>query len=190
LHIVKGNAEHGFQLEDGTQGEGKVLTSDANGVGTWRDATPKIATNEIYVGEFEELSIIDHYFGGNLHQRPYRHTNPGSEVTLPPGLMFFRVEFVMPNGSLGNPYGADALEFLALTESSSNPNPRDSDMSWSFYAAAGGTARKNSISPTFWQNNPITIVSIQYLCTDSSNNLPAPGQRHKLRLYATVLIEK
>jgi len=40
LHIVKGNAEHGFRLEDGTQGEGKVLTSDANGVGTWRDATP------------------------------------------------------------------------------------------------------------------------------------------------------
>lgn len=36
LHIVAASTEKGFQLQDGTQQDGRVLTSNANGVGTWQ----------------------------------------------------------------------------------------------------------------------------------------------------------
>ena len=39
LHINNGNTPGAIRIVDGTQGEGKILVSDANGVGTWRETT-------------------------------------------------------------------------------------------------------------------------------------------------------
>lgn len=36
LHIVAAGNEKGFQLQDGTQQDGRVLTSNADGLGTWQ----------------------------------------------------------------------------------------------------------------------------------------------------------
>ncbi len=62
LHISTGGTDTapiaGFKLEDGTQGEGKVLTSDTNGVGTWRDATPPNPWVHIYTMTFPLEPVI------------------------------------------------------------------------------------------------------------------------------------
>jgi hypothetical protein len=39
LDINNGNINGALKIVDGTQGEGRVLTSDANGIGTWRNST-------------------------------------------------------------------------------------------------------------------------------------------------------
>ena len=47
LHIVSSTASNGFQLQDGNQGAGKVLTSDANGKATWKNLGNDQAIGEI-----------------------------------------------------------------------------------------------------------------------------------------------
>ena len=47
LHIVSSTASNGFQLQDGNQGAGKVLTSDANGKATWKSLGDDQAIGEI-----------------------------------------------------------------------------------------------------------------------------------------------
>lgn len=47
LHIVSSTASNGFQLQDGNQGAGKVLTSDANGKATWKNLGDDQAIGEI-----------------------------------------------------------------------------------------------------------------------------------------------
>jgi hypothetical protein len=47
LDIIRHDASEtgkAFMLEDGNQGEGKVLTSDANGMGTWKSTTTQQST--------------------------------------------------------------------------------------------------------------------------------------------------
>ena len=47
LHIVTTTASNGFQLQDGNQSSGKVLTSDANGKGTWKDLSSDQCIGEV-----------------------------------------------------------------------------------------------------------------------------------------------
>jgi hypothetical protein len=47
LHIVSSTASNGFQLQDGNQSLGKVLTSDANGKATWKNLGDDQAIGEI-----------------------------------------------------------------------------------------------------------------------------------------------
>ncbi len=62
---VLGRAKvHSFRMADGTEGDGKVLTSDANGVGTWQtslsggsidalfDGKSTIGSGNVYLGEY------------------------------------------------------------------------------------------------------------------------------------------
>ena len=39
LHLNNGTTNGAIRIQDGTEGAGKVLTSDANGVGTWRSSS-------------------------------------------------------------------------------------------------------------------------------------------------------
>lgn len=39
LDVNNGAVNGAVKIVDGTQGEGRVLTSDANGIGTWRNST-------------------------------------------------------------------------------------------------------------------------------------------------------
>lgn len=47
LHIVSPTASNGFQLQDGNQGVGKVLTSDLNGKATWKDLLDNQSIGEV-----------------------------------------------------------------------------------------------------------------------------------------------
>jgi trimeric autotransporter adhesin len=51
VHIVGG-----IKIEDGNQGDGKVLTSDASGKATWKSATPYIAIGEAIKTSNENLA--------------------------------------------------------------------------------------------------------------------------------------
>lgn len=50
LHINNGNTPGAIRIVDGTQGAGKVLVSDANGVGTWRDSSGSTTVIQSSVG--------------------------------------------------------------------------------------------------------------------------------------------
>ena len=47
LHIVSSTASNGFQLQDGNQGTGKILTSDTNGKATWKDLSVDQSIGEV-----------------------------------------------------------------------------------------------------------------------------------------------
>ncbi len=74
LEVNNGTTNGAIKIVDGTQGEGKILTSDVNGVGTWQDNRTKTIigqnANAGYDLPFEVFS-------------EYRYT--GASITLPPG---------------------------------------------------------------------------------------------------------
>lgn len=88
LDIENGSTNGAIKIVDGTQGLNKVLTSDANGVGTWK------------------RSAVDIYYapigaGVNI---PFNTTTPqytGTSVTLPPGKWLVDVTMLMSKGASG-----------------------------------------------------------------------------------------
>lgn len=65
LHIVDGSGTGGFLLDDGTQGNGKVLTSNASGVGTWQlvpSGVNTLTTKIISAGNYT-IRATDQYIG-------------------------------------------------------------------------------------------------------------------------------
>ena len=94
LHITTGGTAttpnpSGFRLEDGNQNTNFVLTSDTNGVGTWKPVAVTRLTGIIGAG-------IDVPFitAGEV----YRKT--GSYIDLPPGKWEVRVTMLMPVGGV------------------------------------------------------------------------------------------
>lgn len=51
LHVNNGTTPGAIRIVDGTQGEGKVLVSDANGVGTWRESSGSATIIQSSVGQ-------------------------------------------------------------------------------------------------------------------------------------------
>ena len=94
LHITTGGTAAtpnatGFRLEDGNQNTNFVLTSDTNGVGTWK---PVAATRIVgTLGAGVDVPLVT--TGG-----VYRKT--GSYIDLPPGKWEVRVTMLMPVGGV------------------------------------------------------------------------------------------
>lgn len=87
LH-VNSTSSGAVRIVDGTQANGRVLTSDAIGVARWRD----IAINNV-VGNISTTGINVWYNTG-----PYLQT--GSSITLPPGKFAVNVNMLMARASL------------------------------------------------------------------------------------------
>ena len=99
LHITTGGTAitpnaTGFRLEDGNQNTNFVLTSDTNGVGTWK---PVAATR--IVGTLGAGVDVPFKTTGGV----YRKT--GSYIDLPPGKWEVRVTMLMPVGGVGTDGG-------------------------------------------------------------------------------------
>ena len=96
LHITTGGTAAtpnatGFRLEDGNQNTNFVLTSDTNGVGTWK---PVAATRIVGIlGAGIDVPLVT--TGG-----VYRKT--GSYIDLPPGKWEVRVTMLMPVGGVSS----------------------------------------------------------------------------------------
>ena len=96
LHITTGGTAAtpnatGFRLEDGNQNTNFVLTSDTNGVGTWK---PVAATR--IVGTLGAGVVVLFKTTGGV----YRKT--GSYIDLPPGKWEVRVTMLMPVGGVSS----------------------------------------------------------------------------------------
>ena len=99
LHITTGGIAtspnpSGFRLEDGNQNTNFVLTSDTNGVGTWK---PVAATR--IVGTLGAGVDVPFKTTGGV----YRKTD--SYIDLPPGKWEVRVTMLMPVGGVGTDGG-------------------------------------------------------------------------------------
>ena len=131
LHITTGGTAAtpnatGFRLEDGNQNTNFVLTSDTNGVGTWKPvAATRIAGT---LGAGVDVPLVT--TGGVYHRT-------GSYIDLPPGKWEVRVTMLMPVGGVpsdavpgGGKMTANDWVWLKTTFSTLNQaNIVDSDIS-------------------------------------------------------------
>ena len=85
LEINNGTTAGAVKIVDGTQGAGKVLTSDANGLATWKR---------------QALTLVEGVKGSGINIPPstggYIYT--GSYITLPPGKYMVSVQNLMSVG--------------------------------------------------------------------------------------------
>jgi len=77
LHI-KNNSSPALRVEDGTQGDGKILTSDANGNASWQTIAVKSIAGDLPVSP---ISFTSYGTGSPLNISQYT----GGTITLPPG---------------------------------------------------------------------------------------------------------
>ena len=96
LHITTGGTAAtpnatGFRLEDGNQNTNFVLTSDTNGVGTWKPVAATRIVGTLGPG----VDVLFKTTGG-----VYRRT--GSYIDLPPGKWEVRVTMLMPVGGVSS----------------------------------------------------------------------------------------
>ena len=102
LDIENGTTNGAIKIVDGTQGAGKILISDANGVGTWR--TTGVAT----AGTVPSVST------GTLTTSSYSYT--GYNISVPPGNSVVSCGFLLANASTT----LDGYATFALSTSSTS----------------------------------------------------------------------
>jgi len=86
LTINNGTTNGAIQIQDGTQAAGYVLTSDANGVGTWQK-TQVFAT-------YSALGA-----GINIPYNTGTYSSTGTTITLPPGKYSVSVAMLLTSGA-------------------------------------------------------------------------------------------
>ena len=85
----------GFKLTDGNQGDVKVLTSDANGVGTWKPITvPSIKGSFVNVATGRALP------DKNVSGKPFVYS--GASITLTPGTWAVNLGLTIQTNMTGN----------------------------------------------------------------------------------------
>ena len=101
LHIETGGTAAspvtGFKLVDGNQGAGRVMMSDANGVGTWKINSMHIINGVKGAGVDLVLSNSSNkknWSNPNDHASGFKST--GSHITLPPGKWQVNVTMLIP----------------------------------------------------------------------------------------------
>ena len=138
LHITTGGTAAtpnatGFRLEDGNQNTNFVLTSNSNGVGTWK---PVAATRIVgIIGAGIDVPLVT--TGG-----VYRKT--GSYIDLPSGKWEVRVTMLMPVGGVQN-----------------DPLPGGGTMTasdWVWLKSTFSTVNAATITETYLINNPTTDI--------------------------------
>lgn len=77
LQINNGSTIGALQIKDGTEGLGKVLTSDVNGLATWQSSAVSYIQGDLFIGTKSIPTT-----GGDVFQ--------GSSITLPPGTWLLR----------------------------------------------------------------------------------------------------
>ncbi len=145
LHIVYGSAA--FRLEDGTQAANRVLTSDANGVGTWQ---PVAITNIIgTLGAGVNIAFNE----------TANYLQTGTYITLPPGRWAVNVTMLMRRDAPSvDETPANSSFWLRSTLSDSNGiNPTPSpDIIGSSNLVSGnypGSSRYSNLFGTIFINN-------------------------------------
>ena len=130
LHIVTDTSTinpnpTGFKLEDGNQGAGRVLMSDANGVGTWKINSMYIINGHMGPGvnlALNDTSNKKDWTNPNDHSNGFKST--GSYIALPPGKWQVNVAMLIPYNPGSSNAGLTANDWLwvrsSFSESATN----------------------------------------------------------------------
>ena len=123
LHIVTDTSTinpnpTGFKLEDGNQGAGRVLMSDANGVGTWKINSMYIINGHMGPGvnlALNDTSNKKDWTNPNDHSNGFKST--GSYIALPPGKWQVNVAMLIPYNPGSSNAGLTANDWLWVRSS-------------------------------------------------------------------------
>ncbi len=135
LHIVSGGTSSspiaGFRLDDGNQVLNKVLTTDANGVGTWQYTALDQVLGTIVAGSA----------GVNTFTITSAARNLGSYITLPPGKWNVTLNILLDVGNTQN--NSYTWARFSLTDTSSSTTI-SSDITSTAKTVAGGVTTVNA----------------------------------------------
>ena len=92
---IKGPYGSAIRIADGTQGQGKVLTSDYNGVGTWK---------EINVSLFKKAPIAGTFSWAAATELGNTSFNKIASLTVPPGASMIYVKIHLRGASVNTGY--------------------------------------------------------------------------------------
>ena len=92
---IKGSYGRAIRIADGTQGQGKVLTSDYNGVGTWK---------EINVSLFKKAPIAGTFSWAAATELGNTSFNKIASLTVPPGASMIYVKIHLRGASVNTGY--------------------------------------------------------------------------------------
>ena len=92
---IKGPYGRAIRIADGTQGQGKVLTSDYNGVGTWQ---------EINVSLFKKAPIAGTFSWAAATELGNTSFNKIASLTVPPGASMIYVKIHLRGASVNTGY--------------------------------------------------------------------------------------
>ena len=92
---IKGPYGSAIRIADGTQGQGKVLTSDYNGVGTWK---------EINVSLFKKAPIAGTFSWADATELGNTSFNKIASLTVPPGASMIYVKIHLRGASVNTGY--------------------------------------------------------------------------------------
>lgn len=164
LHINSSNGP-ALRLVDGTQGEGKILTSDENGNAKWNtNSIPRIIAT---FGTGYNLPYAD---DSNFYQT-------GTHITIPPGKWAITVFSLLAPQGTTTPN--DWMWVRSTFSDSSSSVTRTSDITDAPFLVSGavhGPIPFHSISGTIVINNNSNVSKTYYYIvggTDASSNLPA-----------------
>ena len=188
LHIDNGTTAGAIRIVDGTQGDGKVLMSDANGVGTWKTLPFKV----VYGTTPTSLTNVSTVNGGKYINSSILIPDPGT-YTINVGLL--------GNSSTGA-LEADKQYALRLTLSSSTSSVATSNFSYvgssiilgvyftntnpigAYFGFISGSITVTTTAPNttlyLWEVNSISYSNI-------TTTLPAVGSNGENYFYATKL---
>ncbi len=122
-----------FKLNDGSQGEGYVLTSDANGNGSWKATQKPILANWSSTGISTPVENVSY---------------TGTSITLPPGRWLIFTNIILAANP--NPVSGQGI-WVRLSWSSTQPN----------YTYSGGTGNLNSgtLISSFGLSSGTTLIN-------------------------------
>ncbi|MDQ1162918.1 hypothetical protein QE422_003286 [Chryseobacterium sp. SORGH_AS 447] len=126
LEVNNGSTAGAIKIIDGTQGANKVLTSDANGVGTWKKSSATIST---ILGTLPSSTVNDlstnKYLGAYITLSPgkwliYLNVQVNDVNTIPSGQYAWVRYTLSSSNSSGNGSDHTGLNFLQSSVVSSN----------------------------------------------------------------------
>ena len=176
LEVNTGSTAGAVKIVDGTQGAGKVLTSDANGLATWKDQ--RLVMIQGVKGSGVTIPI-------NTTGNKFVYTN--SKITLPPGKYLVTVQCLMTVGTTDYSNGHIWLR----TTFSDSPNPATFSHSPDVSATNSGTlisgllpqgSRFSMLSGSVIINNTGTSPKTYYYIAGSLS--VTPGTTRPLKNFA------
>lgn len=118
LHVVGS-----FRVEDGSEANGKVLTGDSNGTGTWDDLSIK--------------NVVADYGGGvDIGATESTYLQTGTSITLPPGTWAVNISMLMVQDPVAiTPRDTSVWLRTSFSDSPTSPVTISSDFVGSFHAS-------------------------------------------------------